>query len=192
MTVQASQLRVADVLVTREGDKGWLIRLGDRIKHPRRKTSDVNHVIVFHHVDGVGRRWGAEGRPGGVGWRELTDKMLADKHTYANTEQLKTEEQRYLVAVAMEKIIGTPYDSPAILDDARQALRIWHVFRGDEWPDGQTPGQFVCSAMADWAYEQVHLPNPGGDERTRFITPGDWKHFIITKFWLDRRWARVA
>lgn len=175
------QIGVGDVLVTREGHKliSGVIRLGAWL---RGRPAGVNHVIVAHHTDAQGRLWGIEGRPGGVGWRDLT-AVAADRHTHANTAQPRTEAQRYLVAVAAEKLLGTPYDWDAIRADARQAMRLWTLAK--DWGDAQTPGQVVCSSFSDWCYEQVGLPNPGGNKGTRFTTPGDWAEFITHEEWTD-------
>lgn len=181
MTRYAGELGVGDVVVTREGPRlvSWFIRLGAFLAAGRR--SEVNHVIVVHHRDAAGTLWGIEGRPGGVGWRDMTE-IARDRHTHANTAQPKTEEQRYLVAVAAEKLLGTPYDWGAIHEDARRALRLFWRWRGD-WLDDETPGQVVCSSFADWAYERVGLPSPNGTEETRWTTPGDWEDFMVRERW---------
>jgi hypothetical protein len=175
---------VGDVIVTREGHPlvSWLIRLGGRLRGGR---GMVNHAIVVHHRDPAGRLWGIEGRPGGVGWREITPKLLEHPATNANTGQPKTDEQRLLVAAAAHRLLGAAYDWRAISDAARQAARLWRVFKGEDWPDGQTPVQVMCSALADWAYEEVRLPSPRGTDGTRWTTPEDWDLFTTREGWTD-------
>lgn len=176
-------LGVGDVLVTREGP--WWVSFGIRLSGlvKRHRPDAVNHVIVVHHVDPQGRWWGIEGRPGGVGWRDLTDISRAAA-TNANTGQPKTETQRFLIAVAAEKLLGTPYDWDAIAADARMAVKLWRASK--DWADGETPGHVVCSSFADWAYEQVGLANPGGNAGTRWTTPGDWDFWISRQGWNSR------
>jgi len=174
-------VNVGDVVCTREG-KWWIsgaIRLGAKLLG---LPSFVNHVIIVHHFDNVTNRWiGIEGRPGGVGWVDLTDRLVQPL-TNANTEQPKREEHRYLIAKAAESLFGAPYDWNGIAEDARIATRLW-LRAAEEWPDNAVPGQVVCSSFADWAYEKVGLANPGGNSLTRFTTPGHWDRFILNKEW---------
>jgi hypothetical protein len=172
---------VGDVVCTREG-KWWIsgaIRLGARLLG---LPSFVNHVIIVHHWDSNSNKWiGVEGRPGGVGWVDLSERLRMPL-TNANTEQPKTEDQRYLIAKAAESLISAPYDWSAIAEDARIAARLW-LRAAEEWPESAVPGQVVCSSFADWAYEKVGLSNPGGNAMTRFTTPGHWDRFILGKEW---------
>lgn len=174
---------VGDVIVTREGP--WYvsaaIRLGAWLM---KRPAKCNHVIIVHHQDADGRWWGIEGRPGGVGWIELTIR-LGDTLTNANNAQPKSEEQRYLVAVASESLLGVAYDWTGIAGDVKQAVGVQRRFwlRVREWKEDETPAQVVCSSFADWAYEKVGMPNPGGYQRTRMTTPGDWDKFMINKEW---------
>lgn len=181
MSRYTGPLGVGDVLVTREGP-WWVsgvIRLGAKLMG---RPAIGNHVIVVHHRDETGTLWGIEGRPGGVGWRDLS-RIAEHPLTNANTEQPKTEEQRYLVGVAIESLLGRPYDWAAISAAARQSMRLWHVVRADDWQDGEVPAHVICSALADWAYEQVGLPSPNGTTGTRFTTPGCWDKFILDHQW---------
>lgn len=175
-------LLIGDVLVTREGK--WFasgaIRFGALL---RNRPAFCNHVIVVHHRDENGTLWGIEGRPGGVGWRDLTESL---KHplTNANNAQPKTDAQRAEIADIMIMMLGTPYDWAGIAEDTRQALRLtWKIPIAKEWKDQEVPGQVVCSSLADWAYEKVGLANPGHGQITRTTTPGDWDHFMITRGW---------
>lgn len=169
---------VGDVLVTREGP--WYvsgaIRLGAALA---KLPAFTNHAIIVHHQDEQGVMWGIEGRPGGVGWRDLSGP-LSWTLTNANNLQPKTEDQRYLIAVAAETLLGTAYDWAAIAEHTREALRLWKVApRLAEWKDDEIPAHVVCSSFADWAYERVGLPNPGGNKLTRMTAPGDWDKFML-------------
>lgn len=173
---------IGDVLVTREGP--WFvsaaIRLGARLAG---LPHYVNHAIIVHHRDDAGTLWGIEGKPGGVGWRDLTEP-LSWTLTNANNGQPKTDEQRYLIAVASESLFATPYDWSTIGDHVRAALKIWDKsasFR--EWGESERPGHVVCSSFADWAYETVGLANPGGYKQTRMTSPGHWDKFMMEQEW---------
>lgn len=183
----SGQVAIGDVLVTREGP--WFtsgaIRFGARL---RNRPAFCNHVIVVHHRDEAGILWGVEGRPGGVGWRDLSGP-LAWKLTNANNRQPKTDEQRDHIADIMIQMLGRPYDWLGIAEATRQALNAtWGLSLAGEWRDGQTPGQVVCSSLADYAYESAGLSNPGGQRITRATTPGDWDQFMIdgTPQWIDQ------
>lgn len=173
---------VGDVLITREGP-WWVsaaIRLGAWL---RGRPSICNHVIVVHHTDAQGITWGIEGRPGGVGWRDLSGP-LKWATTAANNAQPKTPEQRAQVAEILLAMLGTPYDWAGIAFDAHEAVhRIWAIPLAPEWRDGEVPGQVVCSSLADYAYELAGLANPGGSAVTRATTPGDWDAFVQRKEW---------
>lgn len=173
-------VNVGDVICTREG-KWWIsagIRLGARLMG---LPAFVNHVIIVHHRDERGNWQGIEGRPGGVGWVDLTERLGAPL-TNANTEQPKLEDQRFLIAKAAEALVNVPYDWTTIAEHTRVALRLRRQ-AVQEWPEHEVPGQVVCSSFADWAYEQVGLANPGGLSLTRMTTPGHWDRFITNKEW---------
>lgn len=173
---------VGDVLVTREGP--WYVSGAIRVGAWLMKLpAFTNHAIIVHHQDEQGTMWGIEGRPGGVGWRDLT-VPLSGTLTNANNLQPKTDEQRFLIAYAAEALFATPYDWMAIAEHTKEALRLWSATGGiREWKDGEVPAHVVCSSFADWAYEQVHLPNPGGDKLTRMTTPAHWDRFMMRKEW---------
>lgn len=176
-------IRVGDVLVTREGPwwASGAIRLGAWLMG---LPAGVNHVIIVHHQDDMGVMWGIEGRPGGVGWRDLTGP-LSWQMTNANNQQPKTEEQRYLIATAAEALLSQPYDWRTIAAHVAQALATMWARAGlsREWKSEEIPAHVVCSSFADWAYEKVGLSNPGGLEMTRMTTPGHWDKFIMNKEW---------
>lgn len=177
---------IGDVLVTREGPwfASGMIRFGARL---RNRPTFCNHAIIVHHRDEAGVLWGIEGRPGGVGWRDLSGP-LAWPQTNANNRQPKTDEQRAVIASIMVKMLETPYDWRGIAEDTRQALRTtWGFSLAREWKDHETPGQVVCSSLADYAYEEAGLQNPGGGKITRATTPGDWDQFMIDG---SKQWPR--
>lgn len=180
MTRYVGEVRAGDVLVTREGNlfMSGAIRLGAALAH---LPAFCNHVIIVHHQDSAGTWWGIEGRPGGVGWRDLTEPLKGTL-TNANNWQTKTEEQRYLIAVAAEELLKleTPYDWQAIAEHTRKALSLWKAnVLAREWKDDERPAHVVCSSFADWAYETVGLANPGGNRQTRMTSPGHWDKFIL-------------
>lgn len=182
MTRYTGRPDVGDVLVTREGP--WWVSDAIRLAAWLRDRPAVcNHVIVVHHRDANGTLWGIEGRPGGVGWRDLTGPSSWPL-TNANTLQFKTPEQRDHVAWIVQQMLGTPYDWAAITEDGREALHwAWSIPIAAEWHAGEVPGHVVCSSLADYAYQAAGLPNPGGSAVGRFTTPGDWDLFIEREQW---------
>lgn len=178
MGVREQDLQVGDVVCTRN-PTGWaarLIRFGAALLD---RPNIVNHVIVVHHRDPKGVLWGIEGRPGGVGDIALTRRVLSQPYVISNSLQPKTEEQRFLVAKAAERLRGAPYDWTGIMLDGLEALGV-SLWDGGWGPE--PPGQVVCSALADWCYDAVGLASPG---RTydRTVTPGDWCRFIMEQEW---------
>ena len=171
-------LNVGDVLCTRN-DKGWparLIRLGAALLD---NVNTVNHVIVVHHRDDAGTWWGIEGRPGGVGYVDL-HKALKGPFTLDNRQQPKTAAQRAEIAKVAEGLLGTPYDWAGIVQDGMRAIGAQHLW--ESRINGEVPAQLVCSSLADWVYDRVGLPSPGG-KFDRHVTPGDWARFILTRAW---------
>lgn len=182
--IEVDMIGPGDVLCTREGPRpvSGAIRLGAWLL---RLPAGWNHVIVVHHHDpATGTWWGLEGRPGGVGWRDLSG-VLASPFTIGNTAQPKTQTQRFLVATAAEKMLHSRYDWPAIASDARESARVNHFHTLPEWLDGETPAEVVCSSYADVLYEHpmVRLANPGGLAVTRSTQPAHWARFILDKEW---------
>lgn len=157
---------------------GWVascIRFGEECDH---LPHEYNHVIVSHHVDSKGTCWGIEGRPGGVGWVDLTHALSAP-NVLINAEQPLTSDQGEAVAKAMEALIGTQYawlDGIA-RDVARDIDHLW--LPREEWGPG-VPGHVVCSSAADFAYEKVGLASPAPD---RACQPSDWELFINQRLW---------
>jgi hypothetical protein len=176
----ATPIGVADVLAVRTGGiGGWAIRLGAQL---RGLPHSVNHIVIAHHVNEHGRWIGLEGRPGGVGWVDMT-RYLQSPATVDNREQPKTESQRYLVAKAAEKLIGTAYDDLAIGLDALHDLGL--PTSGDlDWNGNQPPLHVVCSSYAQWCYRIVGLAEPKA--AARFCQPGDWAKWILTRGWVAR------
>jgi cell wall-associated NlpC family hydrolase len=169
---------VADVLAVRTGGiGGWLIRLGAQL---RGLPCGINHIVIAHHVNEQGRWIGLEGRPGGVGWVDMTN-YLRSPATVDNREQPKTEGQRYLVAKAAERLIGTAYDWQAIGEDALVDLGVplAHI----DWSGPNPPLHVICSSFAEWAYRQVGLDRPEPSQGEALVQPGDWAAFDLAKAW---------
>jgi len=173
-------LKPGDVIVTEMGV--WIIRMliiFQAFLTRKMKYRQGGHIIVFTHVDAEGRYWGIEGRPGGVGWAQL-DKRNG-KWGLANVDQPKDAAQRSKIVETMKELLGTKYDYSAYIDIALQTIGItknWTDFRGNE-----VPTHVICSAVADYVYEDVGLANPGGFAITRFTTPAEWALFIDKKQW---------
>lgn len=168
-----------DILLTRDPTVwGRLIRFGGALLD---KPDSWNHVIIVSHTDEMGVLWGIEGRPGGVGWVDLTP-WLADRWTIGNTGQPKTGEQRGQIITIAKGLLGTPYDWVGIVKDAMLAMNIGAMWKLREWGDSP-PGQVVCSSAVAWVYQKVGLarPEPTHDERT--TTPADWARFIQLHPW---------
>lgn len=206
MSVNAAQIGPGDIIVTLEGKAPFshLIRFGAWL---RRQSPKVDHVIGVHHYgppagqpDGRPRWWGIEGRPGGVGWRDLT-KVLARKNSWSNAGQIAAEshrwqpsgwipateqETRFLLATYFERLLKIPYDWEAIGAHARVALRAHHIRKLREWREGEFPAEVVCSSGMDAAMEEVHLTNPGGNAVTRLTSPAQF-----LTFFLDAPWTRL-
>ena len=175
-----SDLHPGDVVLTRsKGWVGWIIRFGAALLD---RPNTRNHVIVVHHRDAHGTLWGIEGRPGGVGWVDMTT-VLRDRLTSSNAPQPKTPAQRAAVCEAVESVLQRPYDWGAIGRAAAESLRLDRLWGDRDHADGAVPGALICSALADWAYETAGLSNPGAGQRTRYTTPADWDLFIQSRGW---------
>ena len=169
---------VGDVWAVRTG--GWgarLIRIGE---HLAGKPDLDNHIVVVHHQDPNGVVWGVEGRPGGVGWADLT-KYQRDPATVTNALQPKSNEQRIQVAQIIVQMLGTPYDWAGIAVDAARDLRIPDLF-AENWHGQGTPGHVVCSSLAAWAYGKVGLPHPD-PKGERYCQPDDWTLWNRKQAW---------
>lgn len=178
--LDVSQLQPGDVVVTEMGI--WIIRLLIWIQAVftgLAKYRKGGHIIVVSHRDAEGRLWGIEGRPGGIGWT-LMDKRNG-QWGMANVDQPKTEEQRTKIVAVMTELLGSKYDYEAYLNIAFATLGITKNWT--DYKDNDVPIHFICSAVADYVYEDVGLLNPGGLEVTRFTTPAQWAEFIGEKQW---------
>lgn len=173
-----TRVQPGDALVVHDpGLWAEIIRIGGFIEGQPHKW---NHLAVFHHVDPVGTFWGIEGRPGGVGWRDV-GAYLDDPLTLTNIEQHKTPEQRAGINVSMEAMASahTDYDWPAIARDTLIAINpIWGML-SDNWGPG-VPGHVVCSSAYDYAAEHMGLVTPSRD---RFCAPWDWAKLIMDRTW---------
>lgn len=170
-----------DVWVVRtSGWAGWWIRLGARLRGiPHRQ----NHVVIVHHKDSAGVWWGIEGRPGGVGWVDVSTYRNADLVT--NADQPKNIDQRAEVCHAAEQLLTTEYDWEGIAADACRDLHLPVLFARD-WNQQGTPGHVVCSSFAAYVYSKVGLPSPHDGATVyadRWIQPGDWTRFILRRAW---------
>lgn len=178
--LDTSVLKPGDVVIVGMGI--WIIRVLiwiQAIMTGKAKYRQDGHVIVVTHRDTEGRLWGIEGRPGGIGWA-LMDK-LAGHYGLSNAEQPKDAAQRSKIVETMKTLLGTKYDYDAYLQIALQTIGInttWTDFRGND-----VPAHFICSAVADYVYEDLELPNPGGYKVTRLTTPAEWGEFIDKKQW---------
>lgn len=176
-----TKLKPGDVVVVKMG--GWFLRaliwVQAFITMRSLKYVNYGHVIVVDHLDAEGRLWGIEARPGGIGWSDL-DKR-SGQYGISNSDQPKTDLVRAKLTQVMQQLLGTRYDYTAYLEIALQTLGItpqWTDFQGND-----VPVQFICSAVADYVYEEENLPNPGGFEITRFTTPAQWASFIDKRQW---------
>jgi hypothetical protein len=147
------------------------IRVGQLLAD--RKWSWSNHLVMAHHVDDAGTLWGVEGRPGGVGWVDLSARTW--RHLSHNAWQPKTEDQRRQVCEWGESVLQTPYDWSAIVAHAMDALGIPDLWRAD-WSGG-APAQVVCSSVWAYGYSQAGLSRPLPKTGGRYVRPADWQRF---------------
>lgn len=170
-----------DIIVVRTPDKGFWTKLADRLIRfgaALKDQSDLeNHVVVYHHCDSNGTMWGIEGRPGGVGWVDVS--RYANPYALSNAVQPKTPEQRALICKASEGLLGVEYDWTAIGLDTLQSLSLINLWKNRGWGD-KPPAHVVCSSLADYIYRKVGLDSPG---LGRFTTPAGWAEFIINQGW---------
>lgn len=173
-----TEVGVGDVLAVRTS--GWgacLVRLGAAL---RGLPHGVDHVVIAHHVDGRGNMIGLEGRPGGVGWVDMTN-YVASPATVDNRDQPKTEGQRYLVAKAAENLIGCAYDWAAIGAEALFDLGVY--FTDLDWSGPNPPLHVICSSYAQWCYRQVGLARPHPPQGEALTQPGDWAAWDAARGW---------
>lgn len=178
--LDTSILKPGDVVVTGMGV--WIIRVLiwiQAVLTGNAKYRKGGHIIVVTHTDSEGRLWGIEGRPGGIGWAQL-DKRNGS-WGMSNVDQPKTDDQRAKIVNVMKELLGSKYDYGAYVAIALNTIGIntnWTDFKGDD-----VPVHFICSAIADYVYEDVGLENPGGLKITRFTTPAEWAAFIGGTEW---------
>jgi hypothetical protein len=178
--LDTSTLKPGDVVIVEMGI--WIIRVLiwlQAVFTGNAKYSQNGHVIVVSHRDSEGRLWGIEGRPGGIGWVEM-DKRNG-KYGISNSEQPKSDEDRIFVVKLMNELIGHHYDYGAYIEIALQTLGISPLWT--DWKNDDVPVHYICSAVADYAYEKRNLPNPDGFDVTRYTTPAQWARFIDEKQW---------
>jgi hypothetical protein len=165
-------LRPGDVLAVR--GHSWeaeVIRIGEELAG---KPGLDNHVAVMSHWQGD-VPWGLEGKPGGVGWRDLRT-YIASAWTVNNCGQpRRTDAARQRVADRAKAMLGTPYDWRSIADDALRAFHMADLWASD-W-HGLAPGSVVCSSFAAWLYEQEGWAHPACPDRD--TEPGDWDEFAV-------------
>jgi hypothetical protein len=181
MKLDTTKLLPGDVVVVKMGN--WilhaLIWIQALLSMKSFKYVNYGHVAVVDHRDDEGRLWGIEARAGGIGWVNLD--QYSGAYGLSNAEQPKTEELRSKITTVMQNLLGTSYDYYAYLEIALNTLGItkhWTDFQGND-----VPVQFICSAVADYVYEDEKLPNPGGYAITRYTTPAEWAAFIDKKQW---------
>lgn len=159
------------VAVRTSGFAGGMIRFGAALLD---KPNLDNHIAMLHHYVGD-VPWGIEGRPGGVGWVDMTH-YINSPYTISNKNQPKTQAQRDGVCAVIKGMLGTPYDWGAIEQDAARDLRLPELWE-EKW-DGVAPGHVVCSSLAVWGYAKEGLAHPG-QEDLRHIQPADWTGWIL-------------
>lgn len=176
-----------DVLLTRyDGWTGRWIRFGAALQEfltGKPGPNLRNHVVIVSHADEAGLWWGIEARADGIGWVKLTGH-LRSRWTLTNAAQPKTDAQRAQIVEVARACLGMHYDYPGIFLNALAAVGLNLRWELVEFPErGQQPPHAVCSALADWVYEEVRLANPGGFSVTRLTRPADWDEFITTRAW---------
>lgn len=181
MKLDTTKLKPGDVVVVKMGIwiLRWMIFLQALISMKSFRYVNYGHVIVVDHIDEEGRLWGIEARADGIGW--VLMEKYAGAYGLSNKDQPKTDEVRHKLTTVMQNLLGTKYDYLAYLNIALQTLGItpnWTDFQGND-----VPVHFICSAVADYVYEEEKLPNPGGFEITRHTTPAQWASFISKKQW---------
>ncbi len=131
-------------------------------------------------VTSLGRWWGLEGRPGGVGQVDLA-RYMHNPYTITNAGQPKTDEQRYNIAVGAEALLKAPYDWIGIAADGMDAIGAGHLW-AQNWKGLGPPAHVVCSSYAAWLYDHYGLEHPVR-RSLRETTPGDWTAFDLDNGW---------
>jgi hypothetical protein len=169
------------------GTPGWLIGIGEAIAG---KPSLAEHVVIVTHQDQKGRWMGIEGRPGGVGPRDITP-YLTDTRARSNYLQARRNDHGQLSTFLLgcAKSLGIQYDWLGIAEDLSNVVApdlsgaidaLWR------WPSDKNllPGHVVCSSLAAMLYD---LPAVGwqhpdlGKERT--CLPVDWWNWSDSEGW---------
>lgn len=175
------------IAVTGGGFPGWLVSVGQAIAG---KPSLASHVVIVTHKDAAGRWQGIEGRPGGVGPRDITP-YLTDSRARSNYLQPKPDDHKQLTVflAGCAKSLGISYDWLGIAEDVSRVVvpdlsgAIDHLWR---WPSNKNllPGHVVCSSLAAMLYDlpAVNWKHPDlGHERT--CLPADWWNWNDTEGW---------
>ena len=174
----------ADVVVLR--GVSWTAKLIG-IGSVWRGLDPASHVAVVHHQDLAGRWWGIEGRPGGVGWVDMT-RYLRDPKALCNHAQPKTAAARADVSALMVKLLGTDYDwAEGIARDAFLDLDMPGQWRRSDPVTGLLPAHVVCSSLAAYGYDRTGLPAPHrpgeGVAQWRDVEPSDWRAWTESAGW---------
>lgn len=160
-----------------------LIRFGATIRYlfsGNNPDADFDNHVVIVIKQTAGVWWGINGRPGGVGWTDLS-QYINDPATITNYEQPKTDEQRAQIVALVPQVLGTPYDWDAIMVAAATDLHLPQLFNSDPSKWGTTvPGHVICSALAAWMYDHLGMAAP---TECRDTQPSDWTNFDLTKAW---------
>ena len=169
-------IQPGDFICTRTNTAAaWLIRLGALI---RGHDANVNHVVLFHHIDNAGIAWGIDANPKGVGWRNDIHKLANQPFSVDNRHQPKTPEQRAGVCRSMERLLESTYGWATILGDALETVGLptpWD----DQWQVG-VPPHVVCANAIDWSMENVGLPTPAADMS---LQPGELAAWARRRGW---------
>lgn len=165
-------LAPGDVLAV--ADKPWwdpfpmAIRIASLLAH---QPTWIDHIAVFHNWD-AGIPWGIEGRPSGVGWKDLRE--YDNRWLRTNRQELKTSQQRDVICSRMEKLLGVGYDWLAIFADG--LIDVSGGRATVELPDspGELTQPVVCSSAAADAYKGLDLLYPSFVGGYRLVQPFHW------------------
>ncbi len=175
-------LKPGDVLAVNTGNN-WAacaIRLGQRLQG---KPSFDNHVVAVHHRDTGGRLWGIEGRPGGVGWVDIS--IYDNKYLVSNAAYQKTDKQRDEICTYAKAMLGTPYDWSAIVRDTLSAFHLEQIWM-EKGFGSSAPAHVVCSSAYAWIYNKLGLKAPNVEGR--WVEPADWTALFIHEGWARPTW----
>lgn len=177
-----------DVLaVAGGGVGGWLVSVSQALAG---KPSLAQHVVIVTHQDVKGRWIGIEGRPGGVGPRDITP-YLTDSRVRSNYLQPRLNDHGQLTAflAGATKSLGLQYDWAGIAEDVSRVVTpdlsaaIDDLWR---WPSDKNllPGHVVCSSLAAMLYDLPAVgwkhPNLGHE---RMCEPADWWNWADGEQW---------